>query len=73
MKVKYKQSSSIFSCFNNDFQLDIQTFVTNIDSENRVLYDPLSIFKFVDSLFLTNPVLTPCYEEYEVWINRFLY
>ena len=73
MKVKYKQSSSIFSCFNSDFQLDIQTFVTNIESENRVLYDPLSIFKFVDSQFLTNPVMTPCYEEYETWINRFLY
>ena len=73
MKVKYKQSSGILSCFNSDFQLDIQTFVTNIESETRVLYDPLCIFKFIDTLFLTTPVLTPCYVEYETWINRFIY
>ena len=73
MKVKYKQSSSILSCFNSDFQLDIQTTITNNESGTRVLYDPLCIFKFIDSLCLTNPVLTPCYEEYETWINRFLY
>ena len=73
MKVKYKQSSSILSCFNSDFQLDIDTLFTKVEAENRVLYDPLCIFKFIDSLFLRTPILTPLYMEYDQWINRFLY
>ena len=43
MKVKYRQSEGILSCYNSDYQLDIPAKVTKVEGiESAVLYDPVS-------------------------------
>ena len=72
MKVKYRQSLNILSCFNSDFQLDIHTLITKVEGETTVLYDPSYIFKFIDNVFI-NPSIFASVSDYDQWTKTFLY
>ena len=73
MKVKYRQSEGILSCYNNDYQLDIPAIVTQVESvENAVLYDPSCIFKFIDNVLINPSISAPVFD-YDPWVKTFLY
>ena len=72
MKIKYKQSLGILSCYNSDYVFDIRLKVTNIEDSQTVLYDPISAFTFIDNVFISLPVAEPA-SGYDQCVNTFIY
>ena len=72
MKIKYKQSLGILSCYNSDYEFDIRLKVTNIEDSQTVLYDPISALTFIDNVFISLPVAEPA-SGYDQWVNTFFY
>ena len=72
MKIKYKQSLGILSCYNSDYEFYIRLKVTNIEDSQTFLYDPISAFTFIDNVFISLPVAEPA-SGYDQWVNTFIY
>ena len=72
MKVKYWKSTNILSCFNINFELNLNILITKVEDESIVLYDPSDIVHFIDNSFLPATVLTS-FDKYERMLKVFLY
>ena len=72
MKVKYWKSTNILSCYNINFELNLNVIVSKVGNECNILYDPLDIVHFIDRFFFVRSVSTSV-QEYEHLLKVFLY
>ena len=72
MKVKYWKSTNILSCYNINFELNLNVIVSKDGNECNVYYDPLDIVNFIDRFFFV-PSVSTSDQECEHFLQVFLY
>ena len=72
MKVKYWKSTNILSCYNINFELNLNVIVSKDGNECNVYYDPLDIVNFIDRFFFV-PSVSTSDQECEHLLQVFLY